>query len=130
MISITMIFHRSIYKPTTLLVLCSLLIACSQSHKNLTTIEKVQNSYNDAVTLNQDYVKGNYGQPDPASLTRLKRYRYEAYQALMQFRQEFDKNKPLPKASLQNAQLKIDQYVSYLNTLGATSATKNTLTGF
>ncbi|CAI3929405.1 unnamed protein product [Commensalibacter communis] len=122
--------HRSIYKPASIFFLCSLLIACSQSHKNLTTIEKVQNSYNDAVALDQDYEKRNYGQPDPASFTRLKQYRSDAYQALMQFRQKFDKNKPLPKTSLENARSKIDQYVSYLNALGATSATKNTLTGF
>lgn len=122
--------NHSYYKYACLFLLCNLLIACSQSQKNVAVIDKIQGSYNDAIILNEQYTKGRYGQPDPASFDRLKRYRYEAYQALMQFRGQYNKQSPIPKASEDNTKVKINQYVSYLNALGATSATKNTFTGF
>ncbi|MDI2089909.1 hypothetical protein [Commensalibacter oyaizuii] len=106
-----------------------LLTGCA-ARQHVLTLDRVQSEYTFAETLNKRYMHGFYGKPDPASFERLKQYRSDAYQALMQFRAEFDKNKPLPQAALQNAQTKIDIYTSYLNALGATSATKDTFTGF
>lgn len=108
---------------------CSLLVACS-SERHVAVVDKVQGQYTDVVELNQRYLHGDYGKPDPASFDRLMRYRADAYQALMQFRGEFDKTKPIPTASLENAKTKINTYRSYLNALGATSATKQNLLGF
>ncbi|EUK18504.1 hypothetical protein [Commensalibacter papalotli (ex Servin-Garciduenas et al. 2014)] len=125
-----MTLNHSFYKFAYLFFICNLLVACSQSQKNVAVIDKVQTNYNDAFTLNEQYINGQYGQPDPASFERLKRYRYEAYQALMEFRGQYNKRNPIPKVSEDNAKIKINQYVSYLNALGATSATKNTFTGF
>lgn len=125
-----MTLNRTFYKLASLFLLCNLLIACTQSQKNVALIDKIQTHYNNAVSLNDQYMRGQYGQPDPASFERLKRYKYEAYQALMLFREQYSKQNPIPKESEENAKTKIDQYVSYLNALGATTATKNTLTGF
>lgn len=125
-----MTLNNIYFKLTSLFILCNILIACTQSQKNIALIDKIQTHYNNAVSLNEQYMHGQYGKPDPASFERLKRYQYEAYQALMQFRGQYNEQNPIPNELQENVKTKINQYVSYLNALGATTATKNTFTGF
>lgn len=107
-----------------------LLSGCSSSKKQLTLLDRIQNHYNSTVTLNERYAHNFYGKADPASFERLKKYRYESYQALMKLRATYEKEKSLPQDELQDTKTKIDAYQSYLNALGATSATKDNLIGF
>lgn len=113
----------------SLLVCTPLLFACA-AKKQQSILEHVQNEYKNTVNLNERYVHNFYGKADPASFDRLKRYRYEAYQSLINLRSKYDKTKPLPESDIQNTKRKIDVYRSYLNALGATSATKDNLLGF
>lgn len=113
----------------SLITSCILLTGCTEQ-KRVMKIDHVQDEYNNAVVLNERYLHGNYGAPDPASFKRLAQYKQDAYQAVTQLKGQFDQTKPIPKAAKTNAEQKINIYVSYLNALGATSATKNTFTGF
>lgn len=126
---LTTLSSYSFRKLFTFLICTFFLCSCANK-KPLTQLDRVQNQYNNTVNLNERYIHNLYGQADPASFERLKRYRYEAYQALMDLRSKYDKTKPLPQTQLQNAKTKIDTYRSYLNALGATSATKDNLLGF
>lgn len=105
------------------------LFACT-SKKQQSILEHVQNEYKNIVNLNERYMHNFYGKADPASFERLKRYRYEAYQSIINLRSRYDKTKPLPQAEIQESKKRLDIYRSYLNALGATSATKDNLLGF
>lgn len=123
------LFSLFIPRLPVLLLGTTLLVSCA-SQKRVGVLERLQSDYTNVVNLNERYLHDYYGKPDPVSFPRLQRYKSEAYQALMEFRKQFDKNKPIPQQSLQNAKEKIGVYRSYLNALGATSATKDNFTGF
>ncbi len=121
--------HRLYTSLFSLILSTSLLFACA-SKKQQSIIEHIQNEYKNTVNLNERYIHNVYGKPDPTSFNRLKRYRSDAYQALMKLRSKYDKSKPLPKTEIKETETKINVYRSYLNVLGATSATKDNIFGF
>lgn len=116
------VLSKNINRYAIFIIFCSLM-GCA-THKEITALDRLQRNYNSVALVNQQYLHGDYGKPDPVSFPRLKRYQFEAWQAVAQFREKTEKNQfDSSRSDIQHAEAAIDQYRSYLAALGATSAT-------
>ncbi|QNT78603.1 hypothetical protein [Entomobacter blattae] len=98
------------------------LLGCTAANQRSGEVAEVQSQYGQVVSIAQQYRAGEYGQPEPDSLPRLKRYQAQAYQDVLAFHDEVVKTKQISQEKKIKALRSIYVMKSYLAALGATSA--------